>query len=81
MIYFLNFPTFVLGDLTALWQGKIISTHTSLLPAFNVADPHKEVLQMKARITGCTVFFVEVDLDLNSQICVNFTIATLLTVK
>lgn len=50
----------ILGNFLKLWQGKILNIHQSLLPAFDTADTCKEVLNMKARITGCTVYFEEV---------------------
>ncbi|XP_057321588.1 trifunctional purine biosynthetic protein adenosine-3-like [Microplitis mediator] len=45
------------------WKGALLNIHPSLLPAFKGANAHKDVLEMGARITGCTVHFVEVEID------------------
>ncbi|KFM79800.1 Trifunctional purine biosynthetic protein adenosine-3, partial [Stegodyphus mimosarum] len=42
-----------------LWRGKILNVYPSLLPAFKCANVHEEVLNLGARITGCTVYIVE----------------------
>lgn len=45
------------------WKGALINVHPSLLPSFKGAQAHKDVLAAGARISGCTVHFVEVDID------------------
>lgn len=45
------------------WKDRLINIHPSLLPAFKGLDVHARVLASGARISGCTVHFVRVDVD------------------
>ncbi|XP_029033878.1 trifunctional purine biosynthetic protein adenosine-3 isoform X2 [Osmia bicornis bicornis] len=45
------------------WRGALINVHPSLLPSFKGAHAHEDVLAAGVRISGCTVHFVEVDID------------------
>jgi phosphoribosylglycinamide formyltransferase 1 len=45
------------------WQGRIINIHPSLLPAFRGLDTHARAIAAGARVHGCTVHFVEPELD------------------
>jgi phosphoribosylglycinamide formyltransferase-1 len=42
---------------------RIINIHPSLLPAFPGLDAQKQALEYGAKISGCTVHFVDEDLD------------------
>ena len=45
------------------FNGKIINIHPSLLPKYKGLNTHKRVLENKDNITGCTVHYVNHELD------------------
>ncbi|XP_070170222.1 trifunctional purine biosynthetic protein adenosine-3 [Polyergus mexicanus] len=45
------------------WRGALLNIHPSLLPSFKGANAHNDVLAARVRMSGCTVHFVEVDID------------------
>jgi phosphoribosylglycinamide formyltransferase-1 len=45
------------------WRGRMINIHPSLLPAFKGLDTHERALGAGATKHGCTVHFVEPELD------------------
>jgi len=45
------------------WRGRILNIHPSLLPAFRGLGTHARAIAAGARIHGCTVHFVEPELD------------------
>jgi phosphoribosylglycinamide formyltransferase 1 len=45
------------------WRGRIINIHPSLLPAFRGLDTHARALAAGVKLHGCTVHFVEPELD------------------
>ena len=45
------------------WRGKILNIHPSLLPSFRGVDTHERALARGVRIHGCTVHFVNTELD------------------
>ncbi|XP_033215514.1 trifunctional purine biosynthetic protein adenosine-3 [Belonocnema kinseyi] len=50
-------------DFVKKWKGAMLNVHPSLLPSFKGANAHRDVLAAGARISGCTVHFVEVEID------------------
>jgi phosphoribosylglycinamide formyltransferase-1 len=50
-------------DFIRAFPNRIINIHPSLLPAFPGMDAQKQALEYGAKITGCTVHFVDEHLD------------------
>ncbi len=49
--------------LVTRWRGRMINIHPSLLPALKGLDTHARALALAIKIHGCTVHFVETDVD------------------
>ena len=45
------------------FPNKIINIHPSLLPAFPGLEAHRQAIEYGVKISGCTVHFVDEDLD------------------
>ena len=52
-----------------LFRKKIINIHPSLLPKFKGLNTYKRVLENKEKKTGCTVHFVNKNLDSGNIVC------------
>lgn len=54
----------ILGDaFVSQWRGHLVNIHPSLLPSFRGVDTHARALEAGVRIHGCTVHFVNSELD------------------
>lgn len=51
------------GHFLERYQGRIMNIHPTLLPAFPGAHPHRDVLRYGAKVSGCTVHFVDGGID------------------
>ena len=47
----------------ARWRDRLINIHPSLLPAFPGAHAHRDALAYGVKVSGCTVHFVEPEMD------------------
>ncbi len=47
----------------AIWQGKLLNIHPSLLPAFPGLNTHRRALAAGVRLAGCSVHFVNEEMD------------------
>jgi phosphoribosylglycinamide formyltransferase-1 len=54
----------ILGpDFIARWPQRVINIHPALLPSFPGLDAQGQALRYGAKITGCTVHFVDEGMD------------------
>lgn len=64
LVVLCGFLSFLSPQIVERYRGKIMNIHPSLLPAFSGrnfygANVHEKVLEYGAKITGCTVMFVD----------------------
>ena len=45
------------------WEGRLLNIHPSLLPDFPGAHAHRDVIAAGAKVSGCTVHFVDTGVD------------------
>jgi phosphoribosylglycinamide formyltransferase-1 len=58
-----GFMRLLSGTFIRRFPNRILNIHPSLLPAFPGLDAQHQALEHGVRITGCTVHFVDEDLD------------------
>ena len=51
------------GDFIAGWRYKIINIHPALLPSFTGLDAQGQAIRYGAKVSGCTVHFVDEGMD------------------
>jgi phosphoribosylglycinamide formyltransferase 1 len=51
------------GEFLTVFPGRILNIHPSLLPSFPGLEAQKQALDSRARVSGCTVHFVDQTLD------------------
>ncbi|MFO0560421.1 MAG: phosphoribosylglycinamide formyltransferase [Polyangiales bacterium] len=58
-----GFMRIVTPKLLDAFAGRVINIHPALLPSFPGVDAQKQALDYGAKITGCTVHFVDAGMD------------------
>jgi phosphoribosylglycinamide formyltransferase-1 len=58
-----GYMRFLSGGFVSQFQGRILNIHPSLLPAFPGLDAQYQALTHGVKVTGCTVHFVDENLD------------------
>ncbi|MGQ0796581.1 MAG: phosphoribosylglycinamide formyltransferase [Methanobacteriota archaeon] len=63
LVVFAGFMRLVSDYFVAAFPRRIINIHPSLLPAFPGAHAHRDALAFGARVSGCTIHFVDASVD------------------
>ena len=63
LVILAGFMKILSADFVKNFEGRIMNIHPSLLPAFPGAHAHRDVLAYGAKVSGCTVHFVDEGTD------------------
>ncbi len=63
LVVFAGFMRIVTKYLVGEFPNRIMNIHPSLLPAFPGAHAHRDVLAAGAKVSGCTIHFVDASVD------------------
>jgi len=63
LVVLAGFMRMLKEDFVEAFPGGIINLHPSILPAFRGLEAWKQALEYGVKFTGCTVHFVELDMD------------------
>ncbi len=63
LICLAGFMRIVKGRVLDEYDGRILNIHPALLPSFKGLDGQKQALEYGVKVSGCTVHFVDKDID------------------
>lgn len=63
LIAMAGFMTILAEPVFERYEGKILNTHPSLLPAFKGENAVRDALADRAKVTGCTIHIATISLD------------------
>ena len=63
LVILAGFMRILSAEFVRRYEGRLMNIHPSLLPAFPGAHAHRDVLAYGAKISGCTVHFVDEGTD------------------
>jgi len=63
LIVLVGYMRLVSKKLITAFNGNVMNIHPALLPAFKGLHAHRDVLEYGAKVSGCTVHFVDVKSD------------------
>ena len=63
LVVLAGFMRILSGYFIGLFSGRIMNIHPSLLPAFPGLHAHEQVIAYGAKVSGCTIHFVDEGVD------------------
>ena len=63
LICLAGFMSILSEDFLQKWENKVINIHPSLLPKFRGKNAVRQALEQKAKISGCTIHYVDKGVD------------------
>jgi len=63
LVILAGYMRLITSQLIEPFKNRIINIHPSLLPAFSGLHAHRQALEWGARVSGCTVHFVDESMD------------------
>ena len=63
LVVLAGFMRILSGDFVSKWQHKIVNIHPALLPSFAGLDAQGQAIRYGAKVSGCTVHFVDEGMD------------------